>query len=131
MLRRTPINAAKGLVFLQFGINCLGSGFYNRWKSGEVREVSSANTLADQMHLRESRKRPASWAEYKRSIGHGWSTPWYGVELAFEWLAYFLGRWAFLEVLEYSGTFSVLIAVVFYCADTGNRRKQNTIRPGK
>src|ERR1700691_730517 len=76
------------------------------------------------MHLRESRKRPASWAEYKRSIGHRWSTPWYGVELAFEWIAYFLGRWAFLEVLEYSGTFSVLIAVVFYCADTGNRRKQ-------
>jgi len=76
------------------------------------------------MHLRESRKRPASWAEYKRSIGHGWSTPWHGVELVFEWIAYFLGRWAFLEVLEYSGTFSVLIAVVFYCADTGNRRKQ-------
>jgi hypothetical protein len=76
------------------------------------------------MHLRESRKRPASWAEYKRSIRHRWFTPSYGVELVFEWIAYRLGRWAFLEVLEYSGTFSVLIAVVFYCADTGNRRKQ-------
>jgi selenocysteine lyase/cysteine desulfurase len=45
------------------------------------------------MHLRESRKRPASWAEYKRAIGHRWSMPWHGVELVFEWIAYFLGRY--------------------------------------
>src|SRR5579871_6672572 len=36
------------------------------------------------------------------------------------------GRWGagLLDVLEHLGTFSVLIAVIFYFADSGNRRKQ-------
>jgi len=39
-------------------------------------------------------------------------------------MAWALGNWAFLDVLEHLGTFSVLIAVIFYFADSGNRRKQ-------
>ena len=35
-----------------------------------------------------------------------------------------LSNWAFLEVLESLGAFSVLIAVVFYFSDSGNRIKQ-------
>jgi uncharacterized protein YjbI with pentapeptide repeats len=35
-----------------------------------------------------------------------------------------LGHWALLEVLEYLSTFSVLIAVIFYFAESGDRTRQ-------
>ena len=35
-----------------------------------------------------------------------------------------VGNWSFLEVLEYLGNFGVLIAVVFYFAESGDRLKQ-------
>jgi uncharacterized protein YjbI with pentapeptide repeats len=41
-----------------------------------------------------------------------------------EWVAFVLANWALLEVLEYLGTFSVLIAVIFYFAESGDRVKQ-------
>lgn len=37
----------------------------------------------------------------------------HGPEWRLQRAAYYLSRWAFLEVLEYLGTFSVLIAVIF------------------
>jgi uncharacterized protein YjbI with pentapeptide repeats len=47
---------------------------------------------------------------------------------AFEWfweyVAFVLGNWSFLEVLEYLGSFGVLIAVVFYFSESGDRLKQ-------
>jgi hypothetical protein len=53
-----------------------------------------------------------------------WSRPFWAVEWSFEWLAYGLSHWAFLEVLEYLGSFGVLIAVVFYFSESGDRLKQ-------
>jgi uncharacterized protein YjbI with pentapeptide repeats len=41
-----------------------------------------------------------------------------------EWFAYVLSRWSFLEVLDYLETFSVLIAVIFYFSESGDRVKQ-------
>ncbi len=41
-----------------------------------------------------------------------------------QWIAWALGNWALLEVLEYLGTFSVLIAVIFYFAESGDRTRQ-------
>jgi len=76
------------------------------------------------MLSREPRKRPASWAEYKQPIRHLWSIPWHRIELTFDWIAYFLSRWAFLKVLEYLGIFSVLFAVIFYYSEAGDRKKQ-------
>ena len=35
-----------------------------------------------------------------------------------------LSRWSFLEVLEYLGSFSILIAVIFYFSESGDRLKQ-------
>jgi len=46
------------------------------------------------------------------------------IEWPFQWIAFLLGNWAFLEILEYLGSFSVLIAVIFYFHDSGNRVKQ-------
>jgi uncharacterized protein YjbI with pentapeptide repeats len=45
-------------------------------------------------------------------------------EWLFEWAAYGLGRWSFLEVLEYLGSLSVLVGVIFYFSESGNRTKQ-------
>lgn len=41
-----------------------------------------------------------------------------------EWLAHLLGNWVFLDVLEYLGKFTVLVAVIFYFAESGDRKKQ-------
>jgi hypothetical protein len=53
-----------------------------------------------------------------------WSRPFWAVEWIFDWLAYGLSHWAFLEVLEYLGSFGVLIVVVFYFSESGDRLKQ-------
>jgi len=46
------------------------------------------------------------------------------VEFPLAWLAYAFSRWSFLEVLEYLGSFSVLVAVIFYFSESGDRLKQ-------
>ena len=53
-----------------------------------------------------------------------WALPFHALEWALQWTAYFLSRWALLEVLEYLGSLSVLVAVIFYFAESGDRRKQ-------
>lgn len=55
---------------------------------------------------------------------YGWMLPFLAIEWPFQWIAYFLGNWAFLEILEYLGSFSVLIAVIFYFSESGDRIKQ-------
>jgi hypothetical protein len=50
--------------------------------------------------------------------------PFLRMEYGWSWVAYLLGHWAFLEVLEYLGTFSVLIAVIFYFSESGDRQQQ-------
>src|SRR5215471_18798317 len=70
------------------------------------------------------RPRPLPWAEQKRVLKQRWLLPLVALELPFQWLAFVLGNWAFLELLEYLGTFSVLVAVIFYFAESGNRMKQ-------
>ncbi len=47
-----------------------------------------------------------------------------GIEWCFSWIAYALSHWSFLDVLEYLGSFSVLVAVVFYFSESGDRLKQ-------
>jgi hypothetical protein len=77
------------------------------------------------MLVRELRQKPLSWSEHKSEVGSHWSLlPFHASEWAFQWTAYYLSRWAFLEVLEYLGIFSVLIAVVFYFHESGDRKKQ-------
>jgi hypothetical protein len=45
------------------------------------------------------------------------------IEWLWEWAAFALSNWAFLEVLEYLSSFSVLIAVIFYFSESGDRVK--------
>jgi Pentapeptide repeats (8 copies) len=76
------------------------------------------------MIIRERRGRPEPWAEQRLRAKRRWMLPFIGLECFWEWIAFGLGNWTFLEVLEYLGRFSVLVAVVFYFSESGNRIKQ-------
>jgi hypothetical protein len=76
------------------------------------------------MQVRLHRKRPEPWNVRRQELRHAWTAPLWAFEWFWEWIAYLLGNWSFLEVLEYLGRFGVLIAVVFYFAESGNRLKQ-------
>jgi hypothetical protein len=75
------------------------------------------------MLIREARTRPKPWAEHRASRRPG-TIPFHAIEWGFQWCAFTLSRWAFLEVLEYAGSLSVLVAIVFYFAEAGDRKKQ-------
>jgi Pentapeptide repeats (8 copies) len=76
------------------------------------------------MILHAPRNRPQPWRTRRAEITHSWMLPFAAFEYPFEWLAYLLSRWSFLEVLEYLGSFSILIAVIFYFSESGDRLKQ-------
>ena len=46
------------------------------------------------------------------------------IEYPLAWLAFALSRWSLLHVLESLGSLSVLVAVVFYFSESGDRLKQ-------
>ncbi len=69
-------------------------------------------------------KRPAKLSILVARLKHRWMIPFRAFEWIWEWVAYALSHWSFLEVLEYLGSFSVLIGVIFYFSETGDRIKQ-------
>src|SRR5215472_7281175 len=75
------------------------------------------------MTLRLKRRRPIPWALQKQELRRTWTWPFWALEWLWEWMAYFLNNWTFLEVLEYMSTFSVLVAVIFYFSESGDRVK--------
>jgi hypothetical protein len=74
------------------------------------------------IHIRK--ERPAAWAEHRQHTNRAWIVPFVALEWLWEWVAYALSNWTFLEVLDYLETFSVLIAVIFYFSESGDRVKQ-------
>lgn len=76
------------------------------------------------MILHEARKRPDSWKTLKARVKHRWMIPFIAFERVWEWVAFGLSNWRFLEVLEYLGSFSVLVGVIFYYSESGDRIKQ-------
>jgi uncharacterized protein YjbI with pentapeptide repeats len=70
------------------------------------------------------RERPRSWREERLTPSSVWTVPFRRFNWALAWISWGLSHWALLDVLEHLGTFSVLIAVIFYFADSGNRVKQ-------
>jgi len=73
-------------------------------------------------------EKPKSWREHRKKIKHKGLVPFvfllvkYG-EWRCEQLSDILERWAFLKVLGHLGRLAVLIAVVFYFTESGNRQK--------
>ena len=76
------------------------------------------------MIVRKMTRRPEPWLVLKNKLKHRWMTPFRAFEWVWEWIAYGLSRWSFLEVLEYLSSFSVLVGVIFYFSESGARVKQ-------
>ena len=72
----------------------------------------------------KARPRPETWTERRSTIRHRVSKPFYWLEWYWEWVAFALSNWVFLEVLEYAGRLSVLVAVIFYVVEWPDRQKQ-------
>jgi hypothetical protein len=76
------------------------------------------------MKVRIHRERPDPWPVRRQNVKHGWTLPFSAIEWVLEWVAFALSRWTFLDVLEYLEGFSVLVAVIFYFSESGDRLKQ-------
>ncbi len=76
------------------------------------------------MSGREYHQQPCSWKECKAHARPPWTLPFHTVEWLLRWIAYYLSRWALLEVLGYLGSLSVLLAVIFYFSEAPDRLKQ-------
>jgi hypothetical protein len=76
------------------------------------------------MPILKRRRRPEPWHQLRVNVKSRWLTPVLGLEWAFSWLAYLLSGWAFLEVIEYLGTLSLLLAAISYFTESRDRIKQ-------
>jgi len=76
------------------------------------------------MLSRRFTRRPADWNTIRSGLKHRWLLPLRAFEWIWEWVAYALSRWSFLEVLEYLGSLSILVGVIFYFSESGDRVKQ-------
>jgi hypothetical protein len=74
------------------------------------------------LHLRQSRPEP--WSESKKTIKRKWTTPFFATEWVFEWLAFYLSSWRFLDFIDYLRSFGIVVAVIFYFSESGDRLKQ-------
>lgn len=68
--------------------------------------------------------RPKPWRQYRWRSRNPFLGPFLYMEWLGQWAAWFLGRSVLLEVLEYCGTLSILVGVIFYFAGTKERREQ-------
>src|SRR4051794_31874934 len=75
------------------------------------------------MILHHPKTRPESWSHIYARVPV-WGLPFHAAEYVFDWSTYLLSNWAFLETLEYLGSLSILIAVIFYFAEGKDRVKQ-------
>lgn len=72
----------------------------------------------------EPRERPPGWAGLRSQMKRTWMIPFLTFEWIWAWVAFLLSNWSFLAVLEYLGSFSVLIGVILYFSESGDRIKQ-------
>jgi len=82
--------------------------------------------LSGRQRMNERRRvdKPKPWAEYSEELNSRRLKSFHRFEWCLSWVAWALGNWVLLDVLEHLGTFSVLVAVIFYFAGSGNRLKQ-------
>ncbi|MBV8174218.1 MAG: pentapeptide repeat-containing protein [Verrucomicrobia bacterium] len=76
------------------------------------------------MAVLKRRTRPEPWRRQRAQAKYAWLVPVFALEWSWRWLAYLLSGWAFLEVLEYFGTLSLLVAAVSYFGESKDRIKQ-------
>ncbi len=76
------------------------------------------------MRKNTANDRPRSWREELQTLPSDWTLPFRWFNWTMTWFSWALSHWALLDVLAHLGTFSILIAVISYFADSGNRIKQ-------
>jgi hypothetical protein len=76
------------------------------------------------MHLQQPVHRPDPWPETRASVKRKWTIPFVALEWFWEWLAYRLSNWNFLHVVNYLRSFGIIVAVLFYFSESGDRLKQ-------
>ena len=76
------------------------------------------------MYIYRAKRRPEPFRSYLQRARYKWLKPFFALDWVWDWLSYLLANWAFLEVLEYLGTFSILLGVILYFAESGDREKQ-------
>ena len=76
------------------------------------------------MAILKRRARPEPWLRQRAQAKYVWLVPVFALEWGWRWLAYLLSGWAFLEVLEYCGTLSLLVAAISYFGESKDRIKQ-------
>jgi uncharacterized protein YjbI with pentapeptide repeats len=69
------------------------------------------------------RERPLPWGASRAGIRYRWLVPILFLDWLMQWTAFAMSRFSLLEVLEYCGSFSILIAVIFYFLDAPERTK--------
>ncbi len=75
-------------------------------------------------YLEKPAEPPPPWSRFRAATSLRWLYPFLFVEWIFRHIAYYLGKWSLPVVLEYIGSFSVLVAVVLYFTEAGERRQQ-------
>jgi Pentapeptide repeats (8 copies) len=74
--------------------------------------------------VKTERKRPEEFRLHRARSKAGWMVPFIALEWVWQWAAYWLSGWAFIEVLEYVERLGILVAIIFYFVESGNRTKQ-------
>jgi hypothetical protein len=70
---------------------------------------------------RKDRPPPPPWRKVRAKLRIRWAVPFVYFDWLTAWAAYGLGRLSLIELLEIFGSCSVLIAVIFYFAESGQR----------
>ena len=71
----------------------------------------------------EEKDSPLSWKERQKQIKRSWTVPFQRIECLCEWVSYRMGRWAFINVLDYGGKLAVVVTAITYLFH-GAERKQ-------
>ena len=76
------------------------------------------------MKVHVYRERPVALSKQIGAIKYWWLVPFLAVEWVGQWAAFLLSNWSFLEVLDYLGSLSILVAVILFFSESGARLKQ-------
>src|SRR5688572_27051375 len=72
-----------------------------------------SHPTAQSTTMSEKKERPKAWSEFRKGSNRFVRSLW-AIEWGCEWLSYGLSRWAFLELLEYAGKLTIVLALVSY-----------------
>ncbi len=53
---------------------------------------------------------------------------WRRVEWALESVVYWVKQWAILDILDFASRFAIIVAIIFWFADSGSRREEQVLR---